>query len=258
MIQTHWFVRLVAKFGMLLLFIPLFAVVVASFLPSWIAPGQDLSRFGAYQILFQDPELWEPAWRSLWIAVFTACAATGLGTLAAIAIHEKDFKGKSFIHSLLLFPLIFPEIVFGITALIWFLILRLTLGNMSLLLAHITFTLSYAMVTVSARLQNFDGSLEEAAADLGATAAQTFFYVKLPLLAPGIIAAALMSFALSFDDFLVSFFVSGVGTDTLPIRLYSMIKLGLNPAVYSLSAMVLVTTIVALALSEWLSRRART
>jgi spermidine/putrescine transport system permease protein len=154
-------------------------------------------------------------------------------------------------------PLVFPEIVFGIMILVWFLILRLTLGHISILLAHVTFSVSYALLAVRARLNNFDEALLEAARDLGATTTQAFWRVTVPLLLPGIISAFFMSFAMSFDDFLITFFVSGVGTDTLPVKLYSMIKFGIKPAAYALSAAVLVLTVVimifAVRLSQWTS-----
>jgi spermidine/putrescine transport system permease protein len=244
MVKVHWLVKWTGIMVLAILYAPLIAICAVSLMPEWIAPGQGLGVFGAYQKLLEDRDLLEPLVRSLWIAVVSSAVSTLLGTTAAIGLARGSFRGRDALNSLILSPLVFPEIVFGISSLIWFLILRMSLGNTSVILAHITFTVSYALVTVRARLQNFDETLEEAARDLGATTAQVFRRVTIPLLWPGIIGAWLMGFALSFDDFLVTFFVAGVGTDTLPVKLYGMIKFGLNPAVYALSAVVLMITVI--------------
>jgi spermidine/putrescine transport system permease protein len=249
------FVRCVGWFGMAALYAPLIASVAISFMPSWYAPHQDLDIWAAYRMLWADESLLMPTWRSVMVALFACLLSTFLGALAAIGLHKIRGKGQKIGESLILFPLIFPEIVFGITSLIWFLMLRISLGTVSIILAHVTFTISYVFITVQARLHSFDHSLEEAASDLGANPWQIFWRIKLPLLLPGIIGAAMMSFALSFDDFLITFFVAGVGSDTLPLKLYSMIKFGLSPAVYSLSALVLLGTFLIMLVSFRLMRK---
>jgi spermidine/putrescine transport system permease protein len=137
-----------------------------------------------------------------------------------------------------------PEIVMGISLLIWFVMLRLTLGTVSIVLAHITFSTSYVVITVKARLDGFDEALIEAAHDLGANSWQTFWRITLPIIWPGILSGALMAFTLSFDDFLITFFTAGVGSDTLPLKIYSMIKFGVTPEINALSTVMLGVTLV--------------
>jgi spermidine/putrescine transport system permease protein len=137
-----------------------------------------------------------------------------------------------------------PEIVLGLSLLIWFVLLKLTLGVLSIVLAHITFSVSYVMITVKARLHGFDEMLEEAARDLGATPWKTFWKVTFPLIWPGILSGALMAFTLSFDDFLITFFTAGVGSDTLPLKIYSMIKFGVSPEINALSTIMLGVTLL--------------
>jgi spermidine/putrescine transport system permease protein len=141
-------------------------------------------------------------------------------------------------------PLVMPEIVMGLSLLIWFVRLGIPLGQFCIILGHITFSLSYVLITVRARLEDFDPSVEEAARDLGATPWQTFWRVTLPLISPAILSGALIAFTLSFDDFLVTFFTAGVGSDTLPVRIYSMIKFGMSPEIHALSSLVLGATLV--------------
>ena len=141
-----------------------------------------------------------------------------------------------------------PEIVLGLALLVWFVLLRVTLGVFSIILAHITFSMSYVIITVKARLHGFDESLEEAAWDLGATGWQTFWRVTLPLIWPGILSGALMAFTLSFDDFLITFFTAGVGSDTLPLKIYSMVKFGISPEINALSTIMLGVTLMMVVL----------
>ncbi len=141
------------------------------------------------------------------------------------------FRGANYLMLLIHLPLIMPEIVLGLSLLIWFVLLGITLGTFSIILAHITFSVSYVIITVKARLDGFDYSLEEAAMDLGATRRQTFWKVTFPLIWPGVLSGALMAFTLSFDDFLITFFTAGAGSDTLPLKIYAMIKFGVSPEI---------------------------
>jgi len=141
---------------------------------------------------------------------------------------------------------VMPELVLGLSMLMWFVMLQVTLGAVSIILAHTTFCISYVVVTVRSRLQDFDEAMEEAAFDLGASAWQTFWRVTFPLIRPGVLAGALMAFTLSFDDFIIAFFTTGVASETLPLKLYSMIKLGVSREVYALSAVVLVVTYIGI------------
>lgn len=239
------FAKLITTATFLLLYIPLVALIVYSFLTS-SEPGGPLDRFTFewYLEAFQDETLQSALAVSLWVGIWSTLGATIIGTTAALALERTEFPGKKLVDALTLVPLVVPEIVMGLSLLIWFVLLHITLGAFSIILAHITFSFSYVIITVRTRLHDFDYSLEEAARDLGATPWKTFWKVTFPLIFPGILSGALMAFTLSFDDFLITFFTAGVGSDTLPIKLYSMIKFGISPKVNALSTLLLVATTI--------------
>lgn len=224
----------------LLLYAPLVAVVVYSFDP-------DLRW---YERLFQNASLGEVLVRSLIVAGVTSIVSSLIGTAAALGLARASFRGKRLLNLLTLVPLVMPELVMGLASVVWFVTLRLTLGLWSVILAHVTFTVSYVVITVRARLADCDPSLEEAARDLGASNWQTMRLVTLPLLFPGILGGAMMAFTLSFDDFLISYFTAGVNSDTLPMKLYGMIRFGVNREMYALSAILIAVTVVGLGLNS--------
>lgn len=229
----------------LLLYVPLIAMGVFSFLKTSQGVGSELIfTYEWYEKVFSNETILNALYTSLWVAFAATIGATFLGTFAALAFERYEFPGKKLIESLTLLPLAMPELVMGLSLLIWFVFLKITLGQVSMILAHITFSASYVLITVRARLQDFDRSLEEAAKDLGASSVQTFLRVTLPLIMPGVVCGALMAFTLSFDDFLVSFFTAGVETETLPVKIYSMTKFGISPEINALSTMILAATVV--------------
>jgi spermidine/putrescine transport system permease protein len=242
--HSKWFVKVITAGTFLLLYIPLVCLVAYSFVGSDPSSGEKFFTFQWYLEAFQDEGLRSGLWMSLWVGLWTTIGATILGTSAAIALERSTFPGKRIFDAMTLIPLIVPEIVMGLSLLIWFVFLGLTLGAFSVILAHITFSFSYVLITVRTRLKDFDPSLEEAAKDLGASPFQTFWRVTFPLIRPGVISGAVMAFTLSFDDFLITFFTAGVGSDTLPIKLYSMIKYGISPKVNALSTLILAATIL--------------
>ncbi len=231
--------------GFLILILPLVLLVIRSFIFKDLASGESTWTIEWYHRLFQNEVLGLAVTSSLWIGFWSSAISTFLGTFAALSLARSGpFRGKSLIESLIQLPLVLPEIVMGLSLLIWFVFLSLTLGTFSVVLAHVTFSVSYVILTVRARLEGFDRSLEDAARDLGATSFQVFTRVTLPLIMPAVISGALMAFTLSFDDFLITFFVSGVGTDTLPLRVYSMIRFGVSPELNALSTVLLGVTVV--------------
>jgi spermidine/putrescine transport system permease protein len=177
-----------------------------------------------------------------------------LGTITAFGMYKYKFKGKSIIDSVLFIPLVIPEIVMGIAMLAFFSQVKLPLGLISLIIAHVTFSVSYVVVVVRARLDGFDTALEEAAMDLGATTLQTFFKVTLPNIMPGIIAGGLLAFTLSLDDVIVSFFVAGPGSNTLPLKVFSMVKFGVTPEINALSTILMIFTISIVAVMQLLNK----
>ncbi len=219
------------------------------------------SRFGGvwsgfslkwYQKLFEEKAVWTALKNSLIVGVSSTVAATILGSLAAFAIYRyKRSKVQKLHYGLIYTPLILPDILMGISLLLFFVFLNIKLGLFTIFLAHTTFCLSYVTMVVLSRLQNFDYAMVEAAQDLGANTWQIFRKVLLPFLAPGIAAGALLAFTLSIDDFVITFFVSGPGSTTLPVYVYGMIKFGSPPLINALSAIMLVAT----SLIVWLVHR---
>jgi spermidine/putrescine transport system permease protein len=245
---TVWVALTGLLFG--LLYLPLIFLVIYSFVDP-AQPGTWTLQW--YTRLVEDPQLIKALWISLWIGVWSTLFSAILGTGIALALERRNFVGKKVLEIINLVPLVMPEIVLGLSLLVWFgliqkalefLGIEFGLGSLSLIISHITFCLAYVVITVQVRLQDFDRSLEEAALDLGATPWMTFWKVTFPLIWPGILSGSLLAFTISFDDFIVSYFTTGVGTDPLPVKLYSMIRFGMSPSINAISSLILLVTVV--------------
>jgi spermidine/putrescine transport system permease protein len=191
---------------------------------------------------------------SLIVGVVSTAAATVIGTLVALALGRYEFRGKGFTRNLLYLPIIIPEIVLGAALVTFFGVVAFGLSLWTVVIAHVVFSVSYVAIVVRARLSGFDRSLEEAALDLGARPVQTFWRVTLPLIAPGIVAGALLSFTISIDDYVITSFVAGVGATTLPLQIYSMLKVGVTPEVNAVSTLLLAVTIVLIVIAQRLQQ----
>jgi spermidine/putrescine transport system permease protein len=223
------------------LYVPLTIVVIFSFNDSRLNAEWVGFTFNWYHVLFRDEEMLRAAANSLFIAVTASAVATVLGTMAGIAMHRYKPKLLPF---MVLTPVAMPEILLGVSLLIFFVqVLNLSLGLISVIVAHITFCIGFVAIVVRARLAGMDDSIFEAARDLGATPWQTFKRVTLPLIMPGVIAGALMAFTLSIDDFVITFFTAGVGVSTLPLQIYSMIKIAVTPEVNAVSTLLMLLTL---------------
>lgn len=255
---SWWRNRLLQLHGWLVLawfYLPIAVVVAFSFNRSRLAVNWEGFTFDWYLQLVQDRQLWRAAHNSLIIAGCSCLLSTLLGTLAAFGLTRGRFRGRSLVEGLLYIPIILPDIVTGISLLLLFSQVGMRLGYATAIIAHVTFCSSFVFVVVRARLQGMDPTLEQAASDLGATPWQTFRWVTLPQVAPGILAGALMAFTLSFDDVIVSFFTTGPGASTLPLYVFSQLRLGVNPKVNALSTVLLAVTLALLALFWLLSRQ---
>ena len=208
-----------------------------------------------YRRLWEEREIWHALQNSLVIAITATIASMVLGTTAALALHRFHTRLQRVHYVLIYTPLVVPEILMGISLLLFFAAIGLDLGLFTIFLAHVTFCLSYVAMVVLGRLQDFDDAVVEAAQDLGAGWWTIAWRILLPLLAPGIVAGGLLAFTLSIDDFVISFFVAGPGSTTLPIRIYSMIKHGSPPLINALSTLLLVVTFAAVWLSQRLTAR---
>jgi spermidine/putrescine transport system permease protein len=181
---------------------------------------------------------------SMIVGVTSTVISTAIGTLTALALARYRFRGKYVADSVIYANTVMPEIVVGVSLLVFFVAVGFQLGITTIIIAHVAFNISFVTIVVRARLAGMDRSVEEAAQDLGASPVQTFLRVTLPLILPGVMAGALLAFTLSFDDFVITFFVAGVGSSTLPLKIYSMIKFGVSPVINALSTVVLVSTMV--------------
>ena len=230
------------------LYLPLAIVVVYSFNDSRLNAEWVGFTWHWYQVLLHDEDMLIAAGNSLFIALVSSLTATVLGTMAGIAIHRYDFRLLNF---MVLTPVAMPEILLGVSLLLFFIqVLNLTLGMLSIVLAHITFSIGFVAIVVRVALAALDESIFEAARDLGASPWQTFRYVTFPLILPGVIAGALMAFTLSIDDFVITFFTAGVGVQTLPLRIYSMIKIAVTPEVNAVSTLLMLLTLTLILLAS--------
>lgn len=199
-------------------------------------------------MLLHDEDMLIAAGNSLFIALVSSLVATILGTMAGIAIHRYDFKLLNF---MVLTPVAMPEILLGVSLLLFFIqVMNLTLGMLSIVLAHITFSIGFVAIVVRVALASLDASIFEAARDLGASPWNAFRYVTFPLILPGVIAGGLMAFTLSIDDFVITFFTAGVGVQTLPLRIYSMIKIAVTPEVNAVSTLLMLLTLTLILLAS--------
>jgi spermidine/putrescine transport system permease protein len=209
-----------------------------------------------YRAAFQDPQLAEAARNSIVIAIAATIFSTIIGTLCAYGLWKRDAKWLS---GSLYLSLVTPEVVMGISLLAFFQwifrYLHIQLGMHTVIMAHVAFSISYVVIVVLARLRTFDASLEEAAMDLGATEWRAFREVTLPVLAPGIAAAALLAFTTSFDDYVITSMVAGVDSETLPMVIYAMARRGANPVVNSISTLIVVALGLLIVISEKLQKR---
>ena len=232
------------------LYLPLLILALYSFNESRINAVWSGFTFDWYLSLFKNRRVLEALTNSLIVAVASTLVSTVLGTTAAIALNKYQYKYKNVINGLLYLPILIPEIVMGLSLLVLFSQAHIPLGKTSLILAHITFCVSFVVITVNARLEGMRPELEQAAMDLYATPFQTFRYVTLPLAMPGIVAGALMAFTLSIDDFIISFFVAGPNSTTLPLYIYAMVKRGISPEINALSTLLMLATIALVVLAQ--------
>lgn len=236
------------------LYVPLAVVVLFSFNDSPLNAQWVGFTTRWYAQLLHDDEMLRAAANSLLIALSASAIATVLGTMAGIAMQRWPSGLLRLLPFLVLTPVAMPEILLGVSLLIFFRqVLDLTLGLFSILVAHITFSIGFVAIIVRARLAGMDASIFEAARDLGASPWRTFRHVTLPLVLPGILAGFLMSFTLSIDDFVITFFVAGVGVSTLPLQIYSMLKVAVTPEVNAVSTLLMALTLTLIGLAARLA-----
>lgn len=255
--------------GLAFLYIPILSMVFFSFNNSrlvtvWDAANSPTVKW--YVQLFKDHQILSAAWLSIQVAASTATGAVILGTLAGLVLSRfGPFRGRAFLQGLTTAPLVMPEVITGLSMLLLFVSLEQLLQHMfgwqfdrgfvTITIAHITFTMAYVTVVVQSRLAGFDDSLEEAALDLGAKPAKVFFRITVPLILPAILSGWLLAFTLSWDDLVVTQFVSGPGSNTLPMVIFSRVRLGVSPVVNALATIMVLIVALGVILSAILMRR---
>lgn len=239
----------------LFLYLPILILVIYSFNANKVVGVWTGFTTDWYRVLFNNQAMISAFKVSMWVATWSTLISTVLGTLAAISLERYRYRGKLPFDAVMYLPIIIPDIVMALSALLFFVIVAIPLSRYTILIAHVAFNISFVAVIVRSRLADMDRNLEEAAADLGANEWTAFRRVTLPLLMPAIVSGALLAFTLSLDDFVITFFVSGPGSTTLPVRVYSMIKFGVTPEVNAISTLMLVGSTFLVVLSLVLQRR---
>jgi putrescine transport system permease protein len=266
--RRSYFVISCIAFGYAFLYIPIFSMVVFSFNASklvtvWDAANSPTLKW--YYALLNNDEILDAAWISVKVALINACGAVILGTLAGFALARfARFRGRFVLSAMTTAPLVMPEVITGLSLLLLFVALEQAVGwpagrgITTMTIAHMTFSMAYVTVVVQSRLATFDMSLEEAAMDLGARPLKVFFVITLPIVFPAVLSGWLLAFTLSWDDLVISSFTSGPGSSTLPMVVFSKVRLGVSPEINVLATItILVVTIIIVGVSLWMARSNR-
>lgn len=247
--------RLLLALVVAFFYLPILVLAIYSFNESRFGMAWEGFTLRWYAQVFRSPEVRSAVNNTLVVSLTSTMVATVLGALLGIGLHLYSFRGRRLVDTLIYLPVIVPDIILGVALLGFYVAVHLTLGRLSIILAHIAFQISFVALVVRARLQAFPVELLEAARDLGAGPYETLRRVILPLSAPGIVGGALIAFTLSVDDFLITYFTAGAGASTLPLRIYSMVKRGVTPEVNAVSTLLLIFTLLTLSLGLLLLRR---
>lgn len=240
-----------------LLYIPLLVLIIYSFNSAKYSMQWHGLSFQWYQELFQDRALWEALWHSVFLGMSAAFLATAVGFLSCVQLFILQKRKHRGLLSLLLLLIIVPDLVLGVALLIFFNYAAIPLGFFSLLIAHVTFLLPFVILTLSARMKSFDANIYFSALDLGASKARALIKILLPIFWPAVMSAFLLCFTLSFDDVIISYFVSGPDYEILPLLIYSLVRTGITPELNALCALTFIFSMLLVTLSYRLSRKNR-
>ncbi|MDR3336421.1 MAG: ABC transporter permease subunit [Treponema sp.] len=239
---------------LVIMYIPILLVIIYSFNQSRISSVWSGFSWHWYTELFRDRAMWSALWNSVFLGVTASLAAAVIGSLAATGLSRAKLPGGKAMGYMAILPIMIPEIVMGMVSLAFFAILSLPFGMLTLVIAHTAMCIPYSFLMVKARLEGLDKSYVEAAKDLGAGEWRAFYDITRPLIMPAVASSILISFAMSFDDVIVSVFVTGVNTNTLPIRIYTQMKVGVTPKTNAMCTLLFAATIVLVMISAVISR----
>jgi spermidine/putrescine transport system permease protein len=252
--QLDWFLGGWTALVFVFLYAPIAVLVVYSFNASRLNVVWTGGTLAWYRRLWQHTPLLRAAGNSLLVASLATALSVILGTVGAWLLHRYRYRAARGIQTLIAIPMVMPEILMGISLLVFFATVGLDLGFTTVIVGHVTFCFPFVLVAVQARLKGLDPALEEAALDLGATPVRAFWLVIVPCLRPAIVAGALMAFTLSLDELIVTFFTTSAASATLPIRVFGMAKVGLNPMLNALSAIFILATVAFVLFSDYLKK----
>ena len=248
--------------GFVFLYAPILSLVVYSFNESRLVTVWSGFSVKWYGELFRDKQMMAAAWVSVQVAFWTACASVVLGTMSAMVMTRfRDFRGKTLFGALITAPLVMPEVITGLSILLLFVSIGPIIGigeqrgMLTIWIAHVTFCMAFVTVVISSRLGELDRSLEEAAMDLGANRLKVFFVITLPIIAPALVSGWLLAFTLSLDDLVIASFVSGPSSTTLPMKVFSSVRLGVSPKINALATLMILAVSVAAVVGWWLMSR---
>lgn len=255
--RLSWFNTVSLTLGFAFLYIPMVILVIYSFNASKLVTVWAGFSTKWYGELLSNQAFLDAAWVTLRVAVISSTIATILGTMAALVlVRSGPFWGRTLFSGMIYAPLVMPEVITGLSLLLLFISMGLDRGMMTIILAHATFSMCFVSVVVSSRLVSFDQSLEEAAMDLGCTPLDAFLSVTLPIIAPAVISGWLLAFTLSLDDFVIASFTSGPASTTLPIKIYSSVRLGVSPEINALSSLIIALVTIGVIAASITSKRA--
>lgn len=250
-----WFNVTAIVFGFAFLYIPILILVIYSFNDSKLVTVWGGFSTKWYAGLLDNEQLMDAAWTTLRVAFISATMATILGTMAALVLVRMGrFPGRTLFSGMIFAPLVMPEVITGLSLLLLFVAINFDRGFWTIVLAHATFTMCFAAVVVQARLSDFDQRVEEAAMDLGASPVATFFQVTLPIIAPSVISAWLLAFTLSLDDLVIASFTTGPSATTLPMKIYSQVRLGVTPEINAISTIMIAFVTVGVLIASYLTK----
>lgn len=239
----------------LFLYLPIFVVIAFSFNTSKMNITFEGFTLEWYGRMFENRQLMQSFFNTVIVAGVSTVLSVIIGTLCALGLYKFEFKLKNVLSSSLYIPIVIPELVFAIALLIFFTSLNISMSMATLIIAHVTFSMPFVVITVRARLAGFDHSIEEAARDLGANELHTFWRVTLPMISPGVLSGGMLALTMSLDDVVVSFFTAGPESTTLPLKILGMVRKGVSPDVNALSTLMIVGTIVILLTSTMIQGR---
>jgi len=255
--RLTWFNTTSLTLGFAFLYLPMVILVIYSFNSSKLVTVWAGFSTKWYGELMRNEAFLDAAWVTIKVAVLSSTFATVLGTLAAyVLVRAGRFWGRTLFSGMIYAPLVMPEVITGLSLLLLFIGIGLDRGVMTILLAHTTFSMCYVSVVVSSRLATFDMSLEEAALDLGSTPFEAFRLVTLPIIAPAVISGWLLAFTLSLDDLVIASFTSGPSATTLPIKIFSAVRLGVSPEINALLTIMIAMVTIGVILASLISKRA--